>query len=141
MVKGFNDVSMHGSNNIPTPNIDALGVFGVSLQRHYVAPMCSPSRSSLMSGKYTSSVGMQRFVITSEQPFGIGLDEKLLPEYLKEVGYRTHLVGKWHLGFFRQEYTPSYRGIDDFFGYWGPYIDYYNHSLWQSVGGSAQLAS
>lgn len=132
-LKGYNDVSIHGSNNIPTPNIDALGLYGISLRRYYVAPMCSPSRSSLMTGKYPSSVGMQHFVIPSEQPFGLDLNEKILPEYLKDVGYHTKMVGKWHLGFFQREYTPTSRGFDEFFGYWGPYIDYYNHSLTQFV--------
>lgn len=132
-MQGFNDVSIHGSNHIPTPNIDALGIFGIVLNRYYVAPMCTPSRSSLMTGKYPFNIGMQRFVIPSEQPYGLGLEEKLLPEYLKEAGYSTNIIGKWHLGFYKKEYTPTFRGFDRYFGYMGPYIDYYNHSLTRIV--------
>lgn len=89
----------------------------------YVAPMCTPSRSSFLTGKYESNLGMQHFVIASDQPFGLGLDEKLMPQYLREAGYATKIVGKWHLGMFERAYTPLYRGFDSHYGFLGPYID------------------
>lgn len=95
--------------------------------------MCTPSRSSLMTGKYPSNVGMQHFVIGGNQPWALGLDQKLLPEYLKEVGYKTHLVGKWHLGWYQQQYTPTNRGFESHFGYYVGAIDYYNHSYNEPV--------
>lgn len=102
---------------------------GIQLNQMYVAPLCSPSRSSLLTGKYPSNLGMQHEVIYSDQPFGLGLREKTMANYMKTGGYRTHLIGKWHLGFHKKRYTPLFRGFDSHFGYYGPHIDYYNHSL------------
>ena len=66
-------------------------------------------------------------VIGHGEPWGLGLNETLLPEYLKQLGYSTHMVGKWHLGFHCADYTPTRRGFDSHFGYWGGMEDYYNH--------------
>jgi arylsulfatase B len=95
---GWNDVAFHGSGQIPTPNIDALAYSGLIMNNYYVTPICTPSRSTLMTGKYPIHTGMQHSVL-----FG-------------ELGYTNRIVGKWHLGWYTKEYTPTYRGFDSHLG-------------------------
>ena len=95
--QGWKDVGFHGSD-IRTPNIDALAAGGVRLEQFYAQPMCTPTRAALMTGRYPFRYGLQTAVILSTHTYGLALDEWLLPQALKEAGYETAIVGKWHLG-------------------------------------------
>ncbi|KAH8038686.1 hypothetical protein HPB51_002830 [Rhipicephalus microplus] len=143
---GWADVSFHGSSQIPTPNMDALAADGVVLNNYYVQPMCTPSRAALMTGLYPIHTGMQSLVIQVAEAWGLPLQFKLMPQYFKDLGYATHMVGKWHLGYVQDEYTPTYRGFDSFYGYYNGEEDYFNHTIregdhvgldfWEGVGSS-----
>lgn len=93
-VQGWDDISFHGSEQIPTPAIDELATSGVMLNNYYVQPICTPTRSCFMTGRHPIHTGMQSGVIMGQAPYGLGLDEKLLPQYLQELGYSTHAIGK-----------------------------------------------
>ncbi|KAH7966453.1 hypothetical protein HPB49_016419 [Dermacentor silvarum] len=94
---GWDDVSFHGSSQIPTPNLDALGADGIILNSHYALPSCTPSRSALMTGLYAIRTGLQGFAIHVADPWGLPSNVRLLPEYLRDIGYETHLIGKVRL--------------------------------------------
>lgn len=125
---GWNDVSFHGSNQIPTPNLDVLASEGIILHSYYTMQMCTPSRSALLTGLYPIRTGMQSSVIYNDEPWGLPLSLKIMPEHFKDLGYEVHLIGKWHLGFFQTKYTPLRRGFDSFYGLYTGRSDYYDHT-------------
>lgn len=125
---GFNDISLHGSPQIPTPNIDALALDGgVDLLNYHAQPVCSPSRSEFMSGRHVITTGIY-------YPFGQGTPEHLrtdvtlLPEYLKKCcNYSTAMVGKYHLGQGSLSQLPTSRGFDSYLGYLTGAEDHVTH--------------
>ncbi len=125
--QGWKDVGFHGSD-IETPNIDALARGGAVLEQYYAQPMCTPSRAALMTGRYPHRYGLQTLVIPSAGTYGLATDEWLLPQALKEAGYRTAIVGKWHLGHADRKYWPRQRGFDHQYGPLLGEIDYFTHS-------------
>ncbi|XP_052277108.1 arylsulfatase J-like isoform X3 [Dreissena polymorpha] len=124
---GYNDVSFHGSNQIPTPNIDSLAYEGIILNNYYVSPICTPTRGALMSGRHPIHTGLQHSVIYSSEKYGLPLEEKIMPQWFNELGYRSHIVGKWHLGFYAEEFTPLFRGFETHYGYLLGHGDYFDH--------------
>ncbi|XP_063230212.1 arylsulfatase B-like [Bacillus rossius redtenbacheri] len=125
---GWNDVSFHGADQIPTPNMDALAFNGVILNSHYAQPSCTPSRAALMTGRYPIRLGMQGLPLLAAEPRGLP-EGQILPGYLQELGYSTHAVGKWHLGFYKKSLTPTQRGFHSHFGYWAGFVSYYDYIL------------
>lgn len=76
---------------------------------------------------------MQGYPLTNGEDRGIPITEKILPQYLKEQGFATHLVGKWHVGHSREEYLPTNRGFDSHFGHRGGFLDYYEYTAQETV--------
>jgi len=124
---GWKDVGFHDSD-IRTPNLDKLAQGGARLEQFYAQPMCTPSRAALMTGRYPQRYGLQTVVIPSAGTYGLATDEWLLPQALKEAGYKTAIVGKWHLGHADRKYWPRQRGFDYQYGPLLGEIDYFTHS-------------
>ena len=100
------------------------------MNRFYAAPTCSPTRAALMTGINSLENGVIRpFDNPTADRYGLPLRYKIMPEYFKEIGYKTALSGKWHLGMFADEYLPSNRGFDSTYGHLGGGIGYFDHAL------------
>src|SRR5690348_16016727 len=124
---GWDQVGFNGSKEVPTPNIDAIAGEGVKLTQFYVQPVCSPSRSCIMTGRYAWKTGMERRPST-ESKQGMLRDERTIAEALRSAGYATWMVGKWHLGEWQTGHLPLARGFDHHYGFYGALIDSFTHT-------------
>ncbi len=117
---GYSELSCQGAVDLPTPHIDSLAQNGVRFTSGYVsAPVCCPSRAGYLTGRIQTRFGHERNAIgvqNLDESVGLPLDEETLAELLKPAGYKTALVGKWHLGAHPNR-RPHRRGFDEFFGF------------------------
>ena len=100
-----------------TEQLTDLASKGIIMNNFYAQEVCSPSRGSLMTGRYPLTIGMQYGMVGSVSEWGMPLDEITIGEVLKENGYTTHMLGKWHLGYFSPLFLPTARGFDSWIGY------------------------
>jgi arylsulfatase A-like enzyme len=124
---GRADCGFMGGTVIRTPHLDKLAKEGAILDQFYVQPVCSPTRAALMTGRYPMRHGLQVGVVRPWAQYGLPLEERTLPQALKEGGYATAIVGKWHLGTFQPAYLPLQRGFDHQYGHYKGAIDYFTH--------------
>lgn len=127
---GWHDLTVQGATDLKTPNIDALATNGVRFTRGYVtAPVCSPSRAGLMTGRYQQRFGHETnpgTTLERDPHFGLPLTEQTIADRLKPLGYTTGWIGKSHLGGDTNLYHPLKRGFDEFFGFIESHKFYFN---------------
>jgi arylsulfatase A-like enzyme len=121
---GWKDVGFHGSP-ILTPHLDRLAQNGVRLEKFYTTASSTQTRACLMTGRYPMRYGLQTLSILPSSSFGLPVEERLLPQALKEAGYRTAMLGTWQLGHARKDFWPTRRGFDGFYGSLTGGIDYF----------------
>lgn len=124
---GWGDVSYHGSV-IPTPNIDRIANEGIELNRFYTAPVSSPTRCGVLTGRYPSRFGIRETVIPPWRDYGLDEDEETIADVLGRNGYEDRAaIGKWHVGHSRKAYYPLNRGFTHFYGCLNGALDYFTH--------------
>ena len=123
---GWEQVGFNGGKEVLTPSIDRIANEGVKLTQFYVQPVCSPTRACLMTGRYAWKNGME-LRPTAQSRHGMLLDERTIAEALREAGYHTWMVGKWHLGEWQRPHLPLQRGFDHHYGHYSALIDSFTH--------------
>tara|TARA_R110002050_G_scaffold92566_3_gene193747 strand:- start:43284 stop:44681 length:1398 start_codon:yes stop_codon:yes gene_type:complete len=133
--QGSLDLNSYGATDLYTPNMDRLAKEGVRFTQFYAgAPVCSPSRAALMTGKTNLRAGLEGNVPIPERAeksgeYGLPTEQITMAEMLKPNGYYTALIGKWHLGH-REQNLPNGQGFDYFFGHQRGCIDNYSHTFY-----------
>ncbi len=127
---GYGDLSYMGATDLKSPHIDSIAADGIRFSSFYAnCPVCSPTRAALLTGRYQDLVGVPGVIRThADNNWGYLIESAvLIPQPLKQAGYHTAIVGKWHLGL-ESPNTPMDRGFDHFHGFLGDMMDdYYNH--------------
>lgn len=124
---GWDQVGFNGGKEVPTPNIDAIAREGVKLTQFYVQPVCTPTRSCILTGRYPWKTGTGRRP-SALAAQGMLKNERTVAEALRGAGYATWIVGKWHLGEWYKEHLPLARGFDHHYGLYGALIDSFTHT-------------
>ena len=123
---GWGQPGFNGGEEVETPSIDRIAEEGVRLTQFYVAPVCTATRGALLTGRYSFKNGTAlRF--NGRTGMGMRADERTLAEALRDAGYATWLVGKWHLGQWQRKHLPLQRGFDHHYGLYGAEIDSFSH--------------
>ena len=123
---GWGQPGFNGGEEVETPSIDRIAEEGIQLTQFYVAPVCTATRGALLTGRYSWKNGTSvRF--NGRTGKGMRLDERTLAEALRDAGYATWLVGKWHLGQWQHKHLPRQRGFDHHYGLYGAEIDSFSH--------------
>ena len=124
---GYGDIGPYGVKDISTPHLDRLARQGVRLTDCYAnGPTCTPTRASLLTGRYPQRAGLEINVNRKNPSRGLPVSETSIARMLKDNGYATALFGKWHLGY-TPEFSPIAHGFDEFFGILDWTVDYYSH--------------
>jgi arylsulfatase A-like enzyme len=138
---GYADVSCYGRREYRTPAIDSIATQGMKfLQAYANSSVCSATRAALMTGRYQYRlrVGLEEPIGADDDRMGLPPEHPTLPSLLKKVGYGATLIGKWHLGKL-PNFGPQQSGYDHFWGFRGPYLDYYTHKNGPGGAGEADL--
>ena len=115
---GYGDIGAYGHPTSTTPNLDMLAREGLLFTQFYTAsPVCSPSRAALLTGRLQTRTGVWPYVFRTPSVGGLPHNETTIAEILKNEGYRTSIIGKWHLGVGEKGmYLPKYQGFDYYLG-------------------------
>ena len=125
--QGSIDTHLYGAKDLKTPHMDALALRGVRFTQFYSgAPVCSPSRAALLTGRNSHRAGVPGNVPRRRENAGLPPEQVTIAEMLKPTGYATALIGKWHLGH-AATHQPNAQGFDYSFGHLGGCIDNYSH--------------
>jgi len=125
--QGWADLGVYGSTDLHTPTLDSLAHSGTRFTQFYSAsPICSPSRASMLTGRYPQRAGLPEMASSQEGVEGMPGKQYTMGELFKDAGYATAHIGKWHIGY-TPETMPNAQGFDYSFGFMGGCIDNYSH--------------
>ena len=128
--QGWNDVGYRSTYmNWTTPTIDKLAAEGVKLENYFTSYSCVPTRGAFLTGRYPLRLGLWSSHVSAELP----LSEITLGQEMQSAGYRTYMVGKWHLGFSSLQHTPLQRGFDSSYSFWNGFVNYWTKEYGTNV--------